>query len=385
MTPPSTATPRNIAANAGASPHVMFVLHSLGAGGSERVVTTIANFWASQGRKVSIVTFDKSSEPPFYPLADTVELFNLGLPSITKPVWRALQRTSDRIEAIRRTFMQARPDVVISFLTKTNIMALRAARGLGTPVIISERNNPNVQHFNRFWRTARAFTYPKAYAFVTMTQGAANYYPEKQRPRTTIIPNPINLPEGWRNKRGGKILTAVGRLTPQKRFDLLIEAFAMIADDFPDWSVTIWGEGEDREQLEHQRDTLGLSARISMPGLTPSPGAWIETADVLALSSAYEGWANVILEAMAAGLPIVSTDCPYSPGDLLENGESGLLTPPNDAHAFAAALSKVLGDAELRARLGVAARKASLQYSTEAIISQWDGLVTSAYALKASG
>ncbi len=363
-----------------AAPSVMFVLHSLGAGGSERVVTTIANVWAGEGRNVSIVTFDGRDTPPFYPLAENVRLFNLGLPAVSKPLWRALKRTNERITALRKTFADHKPDVVISFLTKTNIMTLEAAKSLNTPVIISERNNPNAQQFNRMWRTARARTYPRAFAFVTMTRGAAEYYPERQRPRTTIIPNPINLPEDWRNQRGGKILTAVGRLTEQKRFDVLIDAFAEIADDFPDWTLTIWGEGEDRAKLEAQRDALGLSERIKMPGLTPKPGAWIETADVFALSSDYEGWANVILEAMAAGLPIVSTDCPYSPGDLLDHGRSGMLVPTGDAHAFAGALSEVLADQTLRGRLGDNAREASRQYRTEKIVAQWDALVNAANA-----
>ncbi|MEL7492242.1 MAG: glycosyltransferase family 4 protein, partial [Pseudomonadota bacterium] len=291
-----------------------------------------------------------------------------------------LKRTNERITALRKTFADHKPDVIISFLTKTNIMTLEAAKSLKAPVIISERNNPNAQQFNRMWRTARAHTYPRAFAFVTMTRGAAEYYPERQRPRTTIIPNPINLPEDWRNQRGGKILTAVGRLTEQKRFDVLIDAFAEIADDFSDWTLTIWGEGEDRAKLEAQRDALGLSERIKMPGLTPKPGAWIETADVFALSSDYEGWANVILEAMAAGLPIVSTDCPYSPGDLLDHGRSGMLVSTGDAHAFAGALSEVLADQSLRDHLGDNAREASRQYRTEKIVAQWDALVNAAYA-----
>ncbi len=359
--------------------HVMFVVLSLGAGGSERVIATIANYWAQRGKTVSITTFDPPDKDPFYPLDERVRLVRLGLAPVVKPLARALARTGERIGALRRTFRSERPDVVISFLTKANIMALQASRGLEIPVIISERNNPHLQKFNALWRFARARTYRRAFSFVTMTEGAAAYYPEAQRPRTRIIPNPINLPEGWRNRRGGSCVTAVGRLTEQKRFDLLINAFADVADDFPEWSLTIWGEGEARADLERQCARVGLGDRIRLPGLTPEPGSWIETADVFALSSDYEGWPNVVLEAMAAGLPIVSTDCPFGAREMLDGGACGLLVPTANAAALAGGLRLLMSDRALREDLAAKAKaRASAVYSTERIIAQWEALADEA-------
>ncbi len=361
--------------------HVMFVVLSLGAGGSERVITTIANYWAQRGRTVSITSFDPPDMEPFYPLDERVRLVRLGLAPVTRPLLRAVARTAERIGALRRAFREARPDVVISFLTKANIMALQAARGLETPVIISERNNPYLQKFNALWRIARARTYRRAYAFVTMTEGAADFYPEAQRPRTRIIPNPINLPEGWRNRRGGSCVTAVGRLTGQKRFDLLIDAFADVAGDFPEWSLTIWGEGEARADLEGQCERLGLGDRIRLPGLTPEPGSWIETADLFALSSDYEGWPNVVLEAMAAGLPIVATDCPFGAREMLDGGACGLLVPTGSVEALADGLRRLMADRALRDKLGENAKsRAAAVYSTERIIAQWDVIAGEAAA-----
>lgn len=359
---------------------ILFVLPSLGAGGSERVVTTLANHWVKQGRSIGIANFDAADFEPFYSLEKEVDLFRLNLPPGSGGLLSQFQQTWRRIKAIEQVYRQYNPDVVISFLTKANIMSILAARGLGLPVIISERNNPTLQTFNAFWRRARAYTYPKAFSFVTMTKGAAEYYPQSQRPRTTIIPNPVNLPEGWENKRGSNTITAVGRLAEQKQFHLLIEAFAKIAADFPDWNLTIWGEGHLRSELEKQRAQLGLEGRIALPGLTAIPGQWVESADVLVLSSAFEGWPNVIVEGMAAKLPVIAFDCEHGPADMIEDGVSGRLVEQDDVPGLARALSGVLGDASIRKALAQGAEQASKRYNTDIIADQWTDIVTQAVA-----
>lgn len=361
---------------------ILFVLPSLGAGGSERVVTTLANHWAYQGRKVGVANFDTNGFEPFYPLAHEVDLFRLGLPVSSGGLPSQILQTYRRIKALERVYCEFKPDAVISFLTKANVMAILAALRFGGPVIISERNNPKLQQFNAFWRMARAYSYPKAFSFVTMTKGAAAYYPEHQRPRTTIIPNPVILPEDWQNRRGGHTITAVGRLTEQKQFHLLIDAFASIAEQFPTWNLEIWGEGALRADLEQQRSKLGLDNRIALPGLTERPGGWVETADVFVLSSAYEGWPNVIVEAMAAALPVVAFDCEHGVTDMIEDGVNGLIVPLDDVPALAEALARLLNDTELRSSLASRALEASARYNTSAIADQWLQIVDEAVIKK---
>ncbi|MEN7538024.1 glycosyltransferase family 4 protein [Aurantiacibacter flavus] len=359
---------------------ILFVLPSLGAGGSERVVTTLANHWAKQGRQIGIANFDDPEFTPFYPLADEVALFRLGLPAASGGLPGQLLQTARRIKALQRVYREFKPDVVISFLTKANVMSVLAARAAGIPVIISERNNPTLQQFNAFWRAARAYTYPKAFSFVTMTRGAADYYPERQRPRTTIIPNPVNLPENWQDQRQGNTITAVGRLADQKQFHLLIDAFALIAADFPKWNLRIWGEGAARADLERQRAQLGLDDRIALPGLTEKPGQWVETADVFVLCSAYEGWPNVIVEAMAAKLPVVAFDCEHGVTDMIEDGVTGRLVPLGDVPALASAMASLLQDSTLRQELALRAGEASARYDTEVIADHWNRIVADAIA-----
>ncbi len=364
---------------------ILFVLPSLGAGGSERVVTTLANYWANNGREIGIANFDAPDFSPFYPLEQQIALFRLNLRATRGCLPAQVKQTMHRVKALEGVYREFKPDVVISFLTKTNIMALLAADRCQVPVIISERNNPTLQKFNRFWRMARAYTYPKAFSFVTMTMGAAEYYPARQRPRTTIIPNPVNLPENWENRRQGNTVTAVGRLADQKQFHLLIDAFALIAADFPGWRLVIWGEGAARAELEKQRSRLGMDDRIALPGLTDNPGQWIETADVFALSSAFEGWPNVIVEAMAAELPVVAFDCEHGVADMIEDGASGRLVPQGDVPALAEALASLMAKPDLRREYAQRAKEASARFDTDAIADKWMDIVNDAMECRQAG
>jgi glycosyltransferase involved in cell wall biosynthesis len=362
------------------SAKIMIAIPSLSAGGAERVVSTLANRWAETGRDVVIATFEPPSAEHFYELGGGVRVERLELPAISKPKWRAVARTFERISDLRRLMRRERPDVVISFLTKMNVMAVQAARPLGVPVIISERNNPYVQQFDPFWNMARAVAFPKAFAFVTMTEGAARFFPERQRPRTRIIPNPVAAMPTKRSEGAQKTLAAVGRLTAQKRFDRLLEAFSLVAPDFPEWTLVIWGEGELRGALEEQRDRLGLSARVKLPGLTATPGAWAETADILAITSDYEGWPNVVIEALAAGVPVVAADCEFGVREILNGGDLGLIVPKDDVAALAAALSRMMSDSSLRRAFSAKGVNAAKAYSPPAIAAQWDALIDEALA-----
>ena len=151
-----------------------------------------------------------------------------------------------------------------------------------------------------------------------MTEGARDFFPKDVQARTWIIPNPVDLPAEWRERRGSQLLVAVGRLETVKGFDLLLQAFSSIAPSFPDWNLVIWGEGRERAALEQLRNRLGLQNRVELPGVTEQPGMWIETADVFVLSSHYEGWPNALIEAMASGLPVVSYDCQWGPREMIQ-------------------------------------------------------------------
>ncbi|MBX9459775.1 MAG: glycosyltransferase family 4 protein [Rhizobium sp.] len=361
----------------GIAPKVVIVVPGLGAGGSEHVVSLVANHWLSRGFGVTILTLEPPGTKPYYELAPGISVVRIGIPprrtSNVEAAWLVLQR----IHRMRRTIGAIKPDFILSFLTRTNVLALLSTLGTGIPVIVSERNNPEAQPFGSGWKRLQEMLYPRAWGLVAMTTGAMEFFPQGMRRRSWVIPNAVDLPMGWEKRRGEKVVAAVGRLTHQKGFDILLEAFAKIEAFFPDWRLVIWGEGDDRGKLEERRRALGLEGRVEMPGVTAKPGQWVECADVFVLSSRYEGWGIVLLEAMAAGLPVVSFDCKWGPASMISHDEDGLLVPPEDPVALAEGLARLLSDEGLRARLSLRATETTKRYSKDRVLAQWDEVADS--------
>ena len=379
------ARPMRGGASVTAKLRVAMVLPGLGPGGSEGVVSFIANIWAERGWRVSIVTLEGGLAPAYYPIDPRVDIRRLDVPVGRSHLLRALWMAAKRVRLLRREFQLLSPDLIISFLTRTNVLTLMATTGLGIPVIVSERNNPELQTVGPTWSWLRRRLYPRAFGLVTMTKGAMNLFPPKLRARDWIIPNQVNLPTDLQLNRGNKILAAVGRLVPQKGFDLLLDAFARIAATHPDWTLVIWGEGPERRRLTAQRDELGLRDRVLFPGVSERPGVWIETADVFVLSSRYEGWGIVLMEAMAAGLPVISFDCRFGPGEMITDGEDGLLVPNGDVDALATALSRLIRDESLRRQLGDGAAHSALRFTSERIMERWDEVIRAVVAHRRPG
>jgi glycosyltransferase involved in cell wall biosynthesis len=357
-------------------PVVMFILPGLGAGGSEHVVTFVANRLAAAGYRISIVSFENPTETPYYPRHPSIAVDYLAVPVGRRGAVPAIRSIAQRVRRLRQLFVERQPDLAISLLTRSNVVSLMASSGLGFPVVVSERNNPDRQNHGRIWDMLRHYTYPKAYGLLTMTHGAMEWFPPAMRKRSWVIPNMADWQHFKPNyKNDVKTMTAVGRLTHQKGFDLLLQAFAMIADDHPDWKLRIWGEGPDRAELEALRERLGLTSRVEMPGVSEQPGGWIETADAFVLSSRYEGWGLVLCEAMAAGLPCVSFNCPFGPADMITDEINGLLPPDGDVAALARAMSRVMSDSKLRATLGVNAARTSERFAPEQIGEMWQQMI----------
>jgi len=194
-------------------------------------------------------------------------------------------------------------------------------------------------------------------------------------PRVVMIPNALPSLGGGVSSLSAPVVLAAGRLTSQKGFDLLIDAFAPVARAHPDWTLKIFGSGPLRDELQQQIDRLGLGARVRMMGRTRRMGDELAKASVFALSSRYEGFGMVLIEAMSAGVPVVSFDCPRGPGEIVHDGEDGFLVPAVDVPAFAAALERLVGDEALRRRLGAAALRTAARYDPETVGRRWDALL----------
>lgn len=170
----------------------------------------------------------------------------------------------------------------------------------------------------------------------------------------------------------------MGRLDRQKGFDLLIEAFSRIAAKHPDWSVHILGDGSERAALEALIESKHLAGRVVLRGWVDDPVAELRAAELFVLSSRFEGFPNALLEAMACGLPAVACDCPGGPAEIIRAGTDGLLVPPEDTAALAAALEQLMSDDELRARLAGRASEVKRRFSVERFFEQWEAVLRGA-------
>ena len=340
-----------------------------------------------QDIRLRLYVLNSEKTPSYYPLDPRINIRRLGLPPVRSEAFIAVGAVVRRVRALRQVLGEISPDVIFSFLSRTNILTLLSSRGMDIPVIVSERNNPNMQHLGFTWNLLRSVTYRRAFGMVTMTKGALQYFPESMRARGWVIPNPVVIPQDLPKKqidssRKEKILTAAGRLVHQKGFDLLIKAFATVVPAFPDWKLMIWGEGPERASLERLRVAVGLKDQVLLPGVSEQPGGWIEGADAFVLSSRYEGWGNVLLEAMASGLPVVSFNCNWGPSEMIEDGIDGLLVPLEDLTALSKALAKIMGDQGLRERLGANAAVAVRRYSHDKIVATWNSVLAIAVERK---
>lgn len=359
----------------GGFPHIAIVLAGLGAGGAERVVSLISGRWVEEGHRVTVIAFDRVDAPVFHAIDPRICLVRLGIEPGGGGRLAGVRAVLRRIAALRRTLADVAPDVTISFLTKINVLTLLASLGTGRRVIVSERNNPRMQQASRVWTLLLARLHWRAEGIVMQTRASLACLGAAARRRASVIPNPISVHPVEGPPRDGHVLAATGRLTWQKGFDMLIDAFALVAPAYPDWTLAIWGEGEDRPLLEKRIARHRMADRISLRGNSRSPDEWVGQADAFVLSSRYEGFGNVLGEAMAGGLPVAAFNCDFGPAEMIRPEEDGLLVPCDDVPGLAGALGRLMGDGELRARLGEAARRSARRYRPEAIQQRWDDLL----------
>ena len=353
------------------------VIASLGAGGAERVMVELCAAWQARGDDVTLLTLDDGAQD-FYAVPDGVRRVALNLASRSASAAGAIRANVSRTRTLRRAMSDARADVVVSFTDRTNVLVLMAARGLVMPVVVSERIDPRRHDIGSAWSMMRRFVYPSASALVLQTEAVRPWADALVAPaRVCVIPNPVravtttNAPAGERTCE----IVAMGRLVAQKGFDVLIRAFATLAEDFPEWRLVIYGDGPHRAALESRVTGLDLAARISLPGRTAAPDAAYASASIFVLPSRYEGFPNTLLEAMSQGCACVATNCDSGPADLIAHDRNGLLTPVDDVLSLAHSLSTLMDDATLRTRLGQAATEVQQRYALSRIVASWDDVM----------
>ncbi len=282
-----------------------------------------------------------------------------------------------RVRALRTILRETAPDVVVSFLNYTNILTLLASKGLGCPVLVSERLDPRVHELSPLWNAMRRLLYPQARVLINQTEAAASWFRPWMKGRVVIIPNPVSEPDlagpPALELPPGSVV-AMGRLHHQKGFDTLLRATALLRERHPSIRLTILGEGPLRAELEKLREELELDDVVDMPGKIQNPATVLAQAEVFVLSSVTEGFPNVLCEAMAVGLPVVSTRCPSGPEEIVTDGREGRLVPVGDTESLAGALAEILADPESRRVMGEAAREVIDRFSLEVVLGKWDAV-----------
>jgi glycosyltransferase involved in cell wall biosynthesis len=363
---------------------IAFVQSGLGAGGAEKIVNLLAQHRLSLGDEVHVFAFSEEPNGSYFPYDKRIHI-ETPPPSALDSGGRLL-RVAGRLKWLRSRFKAQRPDLVVSFLTRVNVMVMLASLGLRIPVVISERNNPLRQGAHPFWYPTGIALARGAGAVVMQTEAAYDMLPKSLKSRALVIPNPCVIPSNKHRSDGdGSTIVAVGRLVRQKGFDLLIDAVARLSADLPRVKLIIFGEGPDRGALEAKARALGVADRVSLPGITATPGAWISAGDVFVLSSRYEGFPNVLVEALAGGLPAVAFDCPWGPADILTHEKNGMLVPAENVEALAASLKRVLNDPAMRRRISAAAPSAAARFSLKNVLASWDAILVKTATTSAGG
>jgi glycosyltransferase involved in cell wall biosynthesis len=361
---------------------VQCIIHALDLGGAQRMAADFAGSWARAGYTVSLVTTDARTED-FYSVESSVPRTRLDLAG-SSANWRvAIRANFRRIRALRRAIVEASPDIVVSFIDTSTILCVFATLGLGIPVVGFESSDPTNPQSRRSlpWRLLRRLAYARAAAITVLTSSIrARLAQWRPRVRLALIPNPVPAellampgPTPCPDT-GRKRLVAIGRLDHAKGFDMLLSAFPPLAARFPDWDLWIWGEGEERAELERAVQDLDLVGRVFLPGSTRSPWDELGRASLCVLPSRREGFPGALVEAMALGRACVAFDCMSGPREISRDGEDAVLVPASDVAALSAALAELMGDPGRRAALGERARKVRERYHPTAIAAQWEDL-----------
>lgn len=346
--------------------NVIFTVASMAGGGAERVISILANRLAISENKITIIMTAGTKQD--YSLNSKIDVVSVGGTS-----GGSMTKRIKRIYRLRKIFRDNKEAVIVSFGLGSNFYTAIACFGLKNPLIISERNDPEACPHPHL----RNLVFGYANKLVFQTWEASVCFPQRLQKKGVVIPNPIseNIMQPYQGTRE-KVIVAVGRLEPQKNYPLLLLAFSSFHTKFPEYTLHLFGEGYMRNELQDEVRKLGISESVIFEGFVQDVHARIRNAAMYVLSSDYEGISNALLEAMALGLPVISTDCPIGGSRLcIRNEVNGLLVPVRDENALTEAMTRLTLDEELAERMGQEAVKVRERFSEASITEQWNAIL----------
>lgn len=362
-------------AEVGFPSRIVLVISSLESGGAERVASLLASAWAEQGRAVTLLTtFLSEVEADFYPLSHHIHRVRLA--ETVNVHRRSLRDSWRRALEFRRIIQSAKPDVVISFMDRVNVLTLLCLIGTRIPVIACERSNPFLQTMSWYWELLRRVTYRRlATTICCQTTRVAKDLESKWQIPSVALSNPLtnDIPNGTSPLlTRPRTILSVGRMTLEKGHDLLLRSWAFLAPSYPDWTLRMVGDGELGEDLHGLALQLGIAERVEWAGKVREIWSEYQNAQIFVLPSRYEGFPNALLEAMAMGCACVSTDCENGPAEMIEHGSNGLLCEVENVEALSSAIQQFLDSRELLEFCGKSSASVREKFSLTSHLQGWE-------------
>lgn len=360
---------------------ITLVISSLSCGGGERSIVLLAEGLANLNHQVTLITLsDKSTD--FYQLPPNVTRIALGIMRSSSNLIEAVNNNIGRIFTLRQAIEPTNPDIVVSSLRITNVSVILALLGKKYPVIVTEQNDVKAFSYGLLWETLRRLTYPLCTMVVSVSQGVDRGLDSLEASQRAIIYNPIMVKDDGQVDRlpesvdfNKNWLVSMGRLTEQKGFDLLLKAFQRLAPNYPNWQLIILGKGELRQQLEQTRNNLNLSDQVIFTGALKNPFAVLKQAKIFVMASRNEGFPLAHGEALACGLPVIATDCPSGPSEMIRHDVDGLLVTNKDIEALATAMEELMSNEQKRHQFSIKAPEVLERFGQNKIVGEWETLM----------
>jgi glycosyltransferase involved in cell wall biosynthesis len=394
-------------------PVTFFVFRGYGTGGVARTVFAVADELHRRGHPVEVVSGIREAKEPRFPVEPGVRVSFLidrfdpdnpeGIKRRPRKRLRSMLSVAGILDRLPSGLGKGTGKI---FSRLADVRLRRKMRSIQDGIVVTTRaelgiaaarwTRPNVLriHQEHLAFSSRApellqdlvSVSPRLDALLALTEADEKRWSGTAAGSQTIvahIPNASPFPVADPAPLENKIVLAAGRLVPQKGFDLLIDAYAPLAEKFPDWQVHIYGEGPIRKTLEQQIHELGLEKNVLLMGFSDQFLSRLREVSIFALSSRHEGMPMVLLEAMSQGIPRISFDCPTGPSQLIEDGVDGLLIPDGDIEAFREGLATLMGDDAMRHRLAHAALKTAESFQIESVTDEWQQMFARVAAARA--
>ncbi|HEY1025863.1 MAG TPA: glycosyltransferase family 4 protein [Sphingobacteriaceae bacterium] len=361
-------------------PKIFLIIPSLNKGGAERVISLLSNTLDERGYEIILVLLNYTRNS--YKLNKNVRIVYLNMRGPATGLFNRIYSATRRFFKLMSLVDKEKPKLIISFITSANMWGSIAGNLFNIPYIVSERSNPD-KTIGRLTTLMQKFIfilYRKANAVVLPSRGMLSGLKNvnfRQLTNVVSITNPLTEFKAFSEKKvhPRQFVLAVGRLNWVKGYDRLIDAYSQVETDR---DLLIVGEGPERVRLQKQINGLGIGHKVFLAGAKDNIHDYYKQSDLFVLSSHYEGFPNVLIEAMSAGCPVIAVDCHFGPAEIIRNEENGLLIPNDDTLMLAAAIDRLLKDDRLRTRMAVNARSVLKTNSIDSVVDRWEELIASA-------